>query len=437
MMQHGAIPADAPARAVLHSLAPIGVGTAFCESLESYICRLANSHRVARQGLEALVSNAGGPIYRDVGYQPPRLGGPSAASTEFSRRLAALTMRPEVELLGLGWLAGRASPVGMVRRHRAWCPQCFGKSRAEGTPAHHQMLWSMAAYERCLVHDTVLDTACPHCRRLSSTARGTAQELDHCSWCDSDLSKSPACRAPTFRSLSRQEAKPVDSRASQLLGELVGCAGQLRLSSENPSVRRVVESAVSRGKALHAADLAKRAGLAKSSLHGYMNSIGGKPSLGALLRLALAADVSLAGMFSAERWHEDVFGSGTPQVAQVLGVRRYAKPDWDRIRAQVEAQVRADLPESVRRMARLLDVDQAELRRRIPDLTSQLRLARSEVLARRREKDVRALADRMRQVEAAAGQPVSVRQMAKTLGLRRQWQVFKDARLLAVRDEGT
>lgn len=437
MLQHGAIPAGAPVRAVLHSLAPIGAGTAFCESLESYICRLAKSHRVARQGLETLVSNAGGPIYRDVRYQPPRLGGPSAASAEFSRRLAVLTHRPEVELLGLGWLAGRASPVGMVRRHRAWCPQCFGKARADNLPPHHQMLWSMAAYERCLVHDTVLHTTCPHCGRASSTARGTAQELDHCSWCDSDLAKSLASRAPTFRSLSRLGAQAVDSRASRLLGELVGCVSQLRESAELPAVRRVVESAVSRGKALHAADIARRAGIAKSSLHGYMHSTGGLPSLGALLRLALAADVSLAGMFSAECWHEDVFGSENLQVAHALGVRKHAKLDWDRIRAQIENQIRADFPESLEQIARVVNVDPADLRRKVPALAKQLRLARSDALARRREADVRALADRIRRAEATAGQPVSVRQMAKVLRVHRQWQVFKQAWQLAARSRGS
>lgn len=431
MSQHGAIPVDSPARAVLHSLAPIGAGTAFCESLESYICRLANSHRVARQGLETLVSNAGGPIYRDVRYQPPRLGGPSAASAEFSRRLAALTHRPEVELLGLGWLAGRASPVGMVRRHRAWCPQCYGKAREDGTPAHHQMLWSMAAYELCLVHDTVLHTTCPHCGRPSSTARGTAQELDHCSWCNSDLAKPPTSRTPSFRSLSRLAARTIDSRASQLLGELVGCASELRASSELPSVRRVVESAVSRGKALHAADIARRAGLSKSALHGYMHSTGGPPSLGALLRLALAADVSLAGMFSAERWHEDVFGSESPQVALILGVRKHSKLDWDRIRANIEKQIRADLPESLEQIARVANVDPADLRRKVPALVKQLRLARSDALARRREADVQALAERIRRAEATAGQPISVRQMAKVLRVHRQWQVFKQAWQLA------
>ena len=87
-----------PARSQLFGVAPIGVGTSGCESLESYVCRIAQRHMVARQAVQHLVNSNGEIIYLNSG-DTPRLDASTGSAKKFGERLAALTKVPSVTRL--------------------------------------------------------------------------------------------------------------------------------------------------------------------------------------------------------------------------------------------------------------------------------------------------------------------------------------------------
>lgn len=137
-----------PPRSVLHSLRPLGLGTPFVESAESYLRRLTASHVVERSKLHHFINHYGDPIYGDLRGQPARVDTPTANAAAYMRRTAELTRQPAVALLGLGWLAGCATSQNCLRKRRAWCGLCFLEMQAHRQELSVPMLWSFAFRSR-------------------------------------------------------------------------------------------------------------------------------------------------------------------------------------------------------------------------------------------------------------------------------------------------
>ena len=86
---------------VLISLKPIGLETDMTESLESYIQRIANAHRVPRYFIDLLVeSNTDILLKPKRASNPTCLNTPSKAVQHYVQRLADLTGRSDVHSLG-------------------------------------------------------------------------------------------------------------------------------------------------------------------------------------------------------------------------------------------------------------------------------------------------------------------------------------------------
>jgi hypothetical protein len=82
-------------------------------------------------------------------------------------------------------------------------------------------------------------------------------------------------------------------------------------SPNSPDIQRVVESAVRRGLVDSGAELARSAGIAKATLSGLIS--GQRGGLDTYLRLAVAADVGLAGLFVPRLWREGIVGHAAAQ----------------------------------------------------------------------------------------------------------------------------
>lgn len=170
------------ARSRLYSLAPIGIGTAFVESLSGYVARLAAAHAVP----------AGRFIYRELsayvapgGLNLPKLyavNGVGRSAKRWVEGLESMTLRPDLRYLTLLPFARLFPEPLLLRRVRAWCPACYAQMASRGEPIYEPLAWCLRLVEVCPRHQRVLATACPRCHR-SSHPLCAASRPGFCSCC--------------------------------------------------------------------------------------------------------------------------------------------------------------------------------------------------------------------------------------------------------------
>lgn len=369
--------ADAPTRRVLFRQRPIGLGTPFVESMESYTCRLARRHGVARCTLEQLVIGRFEPAPCLDKHGPPRLDAPTEGAATFADRLAALTGCDEVRALGLGRFAGRL-PTGLaLRQQRAWCGKCFHDSRTRGEEAHLQLLWTLAGFDRCVIHGEVLETQCPCCGRRCKPSRSWHRDLDHCPWCGKDLADGRPHGARSFAQLARRGDAEVDLFLGKVLAAFVAWASSPSNTVVAGNLRGLIDRALDRKHARHLSHLAVSASIPLSTLSGLPKKKG-LPSLQILVRLAGAARVPLASVFSAVDIPED--GPRPPpglkHLARLKTNRRHL---WDEVQREVNAVVASGEAVSLLQLSKRFGVDQSALVDNISSEARQVLLERAKV----------------------------------------------------------
>jgi hypothetical protein len=60
----------------------------------------------------------------------------------------------------------------LVKRVRAWCPNCLRDQKSKKTTIYEQLTWALTAMNVCAGHAIKLETKCPHCQRTSSPFMG-------------------------------------------------------------------------------------------------------------------------------------------------------------------------------------------------------------------------------------------------------------------------
>ena len=426
---------DAPARSVLLSQKPIGLGTPFVESLESYICRLARRHGVARCTLQQLVNGHGPALYLDR-QGPPRLDAPTEAAAAFADRLATLTGCDEVRNLGLAQFAGYLSTAHALRQHRAWCGKCFHDTRTRGEEPHLQMLWTLAGCERCTIHGEVLETQCPCCGKRCKQSRSWHRDLDHCPWCGKDLADGRSEVAQSFAQLARRDTTEVDLFLGKVLGAFVAWASAPSSTVVACDLRGLLERTLVRKQVRNLSDQAAAASVPQSTLVGLLKKTR-RPSLQILARLAGATRVPLASMFSAEGMLEDgpIPPSGLKHLARLKVSRR-----------QICAEVRREAGEviasgesiSLQQLSKRLGVDHAYLGLKISSEARQILLERAKAArAQARQTRLSALVTRIREAAgqlSADGQRISARTVCEHLGASSGSPYFRVAYRMARAD---
>lgn len=381
-----------PVRSQLFSVAPIGVGTPGCESLESYVCRIAQRHMVARQAVQHLVNSTGEIIYLNSG-DTPRLDASTESAKMFGERLAALTKVPSVTRLGLGRFSGLISPMHTLRVRRAWCGDCFCDAREAGMPPHLPMAWSLVDYQRCLTHEQVLEVQCPSCGRHCDPSHSWSREIDHCPWCNHDLAKRRVGKTPSFMHLARRHDVVPDMFTSKVLGQFIADA----TSMDDPSlgdVRWAVKRGIDKGLFVHAADLAAKASIARSTMSAAARQRCSL-TLGSVMRIAAVAEVPLAAVFSSRiRSQVDSGNIVSPRSVTLPQMRRNERCDWDQIRRDVATTVASGEAISMHRLAKdlgfakvqiygKLAAESAVLKNRVREAQVAARIVRIETLTQR------------------------------------------------------
>jgi TniQ len=183
-------------RSLLYALEPIGIGTAFVESLSSYVARLAEAHLVSVGDLVGLVlsdvpnlkgavlspaakaSRRGGHGFRVCSYT---VNGVTARPITLVQALEAATGRHDLQYLTV-FPFRHALPDHLFHRHRAWCSLCYEDWRLNSQTVYEPLLWAIKTTSHCLVHKRPLRHDCPHCGRLLN-ALGVFSRPGDCERC--------------------------------------------------------------------------------------------------------------------------------------------------------------------------------------------------------------------------------------------------------------
>ena len=177
-----------PKRSHLYHLQPIGVGSAYVESLTGYIARLAEAHSVATGALLSLelrsrVLPGSGtpsteqkrPLNSSFIYDAHILNGLGECPRQWAHVLESLTGRVSLHCLTMLNWGQVISNCDLLRRVRAWCPHCYDSWRSANQRIYEPLLWNICAVTVCSIHGRPLERCCPQCKResplLTSKAR--------------------------------------------------------------------------------------------------------------------------------------------------------------------------------------------------------------------------------------------------------------------------
>lgn len=161
-----------PPRSSLYTLVPMGLKTAFGESLTSYILRLAQAHTLPPSALLREIiaplmakgrftsSARQSDLFRATGNS---FNGMGIASQRCVEALIILTHQPLVKNLNLQFLEGYVWGVGLLKARQSWCPKCLRQQRQAGEVVHLPLAWNISTSSVCSIHGDYLIDRCPNC----------------------------------------------------------------------------------------------------------------------------------------------------------------------------------------------------------------------------------------------------------------------------------
>lgn len=396
---------------------PIGVGTAECEALSSYVQRLAvGNGTFPGQLAHRLLAWLQDGIPNKIGswHEHPRslflgrnINAFELANTWLRLLKIVLPTQSLARLTANQWAAAFPSR-GFLKSHLAWCPDCLGTDR---TP-YHRMVWTLQPVTGCLIHDAALVDRCHRCGRRPPVVHERSH-VEICPWCAADLREAPAPRGGLFPTAAIAELRTI-----------VAHFGRTDEKSTWQSRRAIREIAKFAGLA-NSSQLAQAVGTSKLTTWGWWNG-----STRISLPLALHTFSQLRASFSSAviggRGARVVPLPGEMQSAFHLSARQSPRLiDWGNVHQRLKAFARVPLSAapSFLAVATELSIERRTLRVHFPRICRTIARRRSRKLAlerRRRDRLLRrefTCAIRQLASKALAVNPVDIERHLKRPGL--------------------
>lgn len=356
--------AQFPPRSRLVRLAPMGIGTAFRESLGSYYMRLADAHSLQPTTMAwDLAFPERGKLYQgfEDAWKRPYFNGIGDPTQEWVTRLEALTLAEGLGSLTMGFLRGRVSTRGLVCAKARWCPACFKEDAQQGIP-YARLLWTFAAVTCCPRHLTRLVERCG-CGADGTRATGMAKCLPYiCVRCSCDLG--------SMVDLDQGMATSKEIRHAKLVADLL--VSELALGGRPPDrdIANFLDESITRHAEGKAAGLARLLGVGKSTFHGWIHR-GHFPDFSQIITIAEAHGCSiddvLCGRSQAVTRNPMVLLSER-KVASSGTTRCPRRLDWDAITERLNEFLQADKPITLIEAGRRLGIAPETLRHNKPEL---------------------------------------------------------------------
>lgn len=404
-------------RSLLHALVPYGKGTAEVESLLSYFCRLAVSHSTSTLSLSRTVAeHFGHDIDRNFDWHERQISGLRESALTWSSALSALTTVPRLdELTFLPWKeVVSQNGLSLVSKGQ-FCPVCLAEDRASGREPYFRLAWESRAVTVCHRHGVRLKQHCPSCEKDKVRHAAAFVVPGWCTKCGEFL----GCHVPE---LEAGDIQPEELWRSRQVGDLVAAQGQSCEIPQRHGLIDAVNHVIDEMDGGRASTFADRVGIAKSTVHHWLQQ-SGTPTLDMTLRIAAHSGISLSKLLQG-----DLQDWKAPQLGQQMALPLpplYAKSrvpprvlDWEHIERALEAFLKLPTPIPVLEAARHLDVEARQLYLRANRTTRQLGERWKAYLVRRREANVQNAIPHLQAVGRellAQGRAVTRREVAARL----------------------
>lgn len=347
-------------RSVLHALIPLGDATPEQESLTSYLCRLAVSHAVSTVSLSRSVARrAAHEVAPHFDWHQRQLSGLRDAAHTWSAILSAQTSVDGLDRLTfLRWRQVIAQNGLSIHSKGQYCPACFESDSNTGGTPYFRLAWEPTEVTHCARHGTPLQRTCPHCGKDNIRHAAAYVVPGWCTSCGEFLGM------PGMFDASVVPNAQARWKALQV-AELVSLQVQMSKEPNRDELIAAIRHLIAKMDNGKSAAFAKRVGVAKSTIHHWLNAEG-TPTLDASLKIASQTGLSLANLLSGdvEGWSppsvDDQLVLALPQPAtRARAVQRDI--DWEHIESELLKLLVAPTPISVLEAARRLNVEARQL----------------------------------------------------------------------------
>lgn len=404
-----------PPRSRLYHLPPVGVGTAYVESLTGYVARLAEAHSVPtralvvreilpRLGRPHLLKPADNSLSAFWWKGTRSLNGLRGLVRDWVQAVETLTARTDVRWLTcLPW-AEVLTPLGLLRPTRAWCPACYDAWQTAGQPIYEPLLWTLQGVAMCLHHRRRLQTVCPQpdCRQALPLLAPRARP-GYCSQCGCWLGSTTRGGEIEDDALGGEELT-WQTWVVEAVGELVAAGPHLPGFVAKEHWVMALRTCVEQGAGGNMSALARQLGVSVCTVSEWQQ---GRqvPHLALLLRVCDRLSLSPLRLLTG-----GVAKAGSLWVSQSDGDEAPPRPtrsrtpfDTESVRGRLEEALASEEtpPPAMREIARRLGYAHSDLHTRFPDLC---RAISARYLAYRRAGSVQRRAQLLTEVRDAVRQ---------------------------------
>lgn len=373
-----------PPRSRLYRLEPVGAGTAWVESLSSYISRLADAHAVSTGILFGYeVSPLVNKAYmkkervRSLGQVLARMGGESTAAlngvganvSDWVQALETLTMRSDLRGLTMSTWREVLTPKSLLRRKRAWCPTCYGVQRASGQVVYDPLMWFIEPVTTCPAHRRRLRTVCGFChRQFAILTHGTRP--GYCPICKQWLGENLSSEIAEHDTLT-EAAFDWDEWVITNIGEIIAAAPKLDLIPCKANITLSLEACLKRVSESITA-LSRMTLVARKTLRCWQ--LGNRARLDLLLRFCFQNKITLLGFLTGNIPIESAGDSPVSATEAKAPVRRRkVNIDLDNVELILRKALEENPPPSLLKVIQRLEIGYEPVYKNFPDLGRAIR----------------------------------------------------------------
>lgn len=177
----------------LYCLSPEGLGTAYIESLTSYLSRLSAAHCLKtgilfskvllpyldKHYMNQIIIKGGNGFYKHA----HTINGVTDTAVSFIDLITDLTGSIRCSDLTLLRLRGILPIRGLLKSNKAWCSACFEDMKQNKMNIYEPLIWLLQPVNICLHHQIKLEEKCPDClqKNLIISRRSRPGYCEHCS----------------------------------------------------------------------------------------------------------------------------------------------------------------------------------------------------------------------------------------------------------------
>jgi hypothetical protein len=371
---------ELPPRSRLCHLAPIGVRTPEVENLTSFTMRLAAAHSVetgllftreisSRLNYPPRLKSESEPrafaFFQLNGIQTVNGIGPAVA--HWVSALESLTSQSGLHFLTMLPWKNLLTCQSLMRKTRAWCPDCYADCKDQREPIYEQLLWTLIPVSACVQHQRLLEENCPFCRRTSPMLLSRSHP-GHCFRCDRWLGSDDRTNLP-------ESGQPGDLiqqiEKARIVGEMLTLSADLSPLFAPRDINALLDHYARQITAGNVAAFARFIGLSYRTLVETRYAENKRPTLDTLIKLIQRLKLSVKDFLAGKKTevelpdrHEFHFTGNASSTKELLeaAVNDPARPSLSELATQIGYKSKASLKRIAPELCREISARSQEAR---------------------------------------------------------------------------